>query len=77
MVTTTIRILHRLVGARRLLRARANDRLKHRGAEIERAHIMSGLHQIARHRAAHIADADECDGGHCFLPTFPICHGPA
>ena len=34
--------------------------------EIERGHLVAGLDQIGRHRAAHVAEADECD----------VCHGP-
>ena len=34
--------------------------------QIERDHLVAGLDQIGRHRAAHVAEADECDA----------CHGP-
>ena len=34
--------------------------------QIERDHLVAGLDQIGRHRAAHVAEADECD----------VCHGP-
>ena len=38
--------------------------------QIERDDLVSGLDQIGGHRPAHIAEADECDGCHDFLPEL-------
>ena len=49
------------------LGARFDDRVQGRCAQIEGVHAMARLQEIARHRPAHIADADETDCGHAFL----------
>src|SRR5262249_1728261 len=61
-------ILHRLVCRACLFRARVEHRLEHGLAQVEHPHVMPGLDEVARHRPAHIADTDECDGGHGFFP---------
>ena len=38
--------------------------------QIERGHLVAGLDQIGRHRAAHIAEADECDVCHVRIPPL-------
>ena len=44
--------------------------------QIERGHLVAGLDQIGRHRAAHVAEADECDICHLdFLRLRRFCFG--
>ena len=54
--------------ARRLLGA-----LRHRlgvlGVGVEHGDLVAGLQQVARHGAAHVADADETDAGHDTPPS--------
>ena len=44
-------------------------RLRERvGGDVVRAHFVSGREQVAEHRQAHVADADEGDSGHWHTP---------
>ncbi len=65
-----VRALHRLGRTFRLDDPARRRRRAQLGGEIEACDRVAGLDEIGGHRAAHVAETDECDG--CHVPLSPV-----